>query len=73
MPKGMPLSSMKRSREMAVRGTGCFLGVLMQQAQIRPAIQQPRAVTKMMSNDTWSCMNRPVIGPRDMAMLLASP
>ena len=67
------MSRMKRSSEMAVRGMGCFLGVLMQQAHIRPARQQHRAVMKMVSNDTWSCMNRPVMGPRDMAMLLASP
>ena len=42
-------------------------------AHISPVTLNAMPVRKMPLYVTWSCMNRPVIGPSAMAMLLVSP
>jgi hypothetical protein len=73
IPAGIPFSSTKRSNEIGSRLTGCLGGVLTRHAATKPIVPDMSEQAKIVSKEYMSCMKRPIIGPKLMAVLFISP
>ena len=74
IPAGIPFSKIKRSNETGSLFTGAFWGVLTKDAMMNQFVHEPSEDKKMVSKEIPAlCINKPTIGPVDMAKLFINP
>ena len=73
MPAGMPFTSKNRSNDTGSLATGAFRGVFTSDAIRIPRHPDPSEQAKITSYGHVPCMNSPIIGPKLIARLFASP